>query len=75
MLQRLDKVEVLNSALWTGNCLTVVREEVESLFRVNDELSTGVALQEQVSPKIFHTHIEIFTLSLSAQQGTAAKMS
>lgn len=45
MLQRLDKVEVLNSALWTGNCLTVVREEVESLFRVNDELSTGVALE------------------------------
>ena len=56
VLQRLDKVEVLNSALWTGNCLTVVREEVESLFRVNDELSTGVALQKQVSPKnISHT--------------------
>ena len=61
VLQRLDKVEVLNSALWTGNCLTVVREEVESLFRVNDELSTGVALQKQVSPKnISHTWKNIY---------------
>ena len=67
VLQRLDKVEVLNSALWTGNCLTVVREEVESLFRVNDELSTGVALQKQVSPKnISHTWKNIYLEPIGA---------
>ena len=49
MLQRLDEVEVLNTALGARDCLTVVREEVESLFRMNDKLSTRVALKKKMS--------------------------
>ena len=38
-------MEVLDPALGTRHCLTVVREEVEPLVRVDDQLATGGALQ------------------------------
>ena len=45
VLQRLHEVEVLDAALRTGDGLTVVREEVEPLVRVDDQLAAGGALQ------------------------------
>jgi len=38
-------VEVLDSALGTGDGLAVVGEEVEPLVRVDDQLAAGSALQ------------------------------
>ena len=45
MLQGLHEVEVLDPALRTGHGLTVVREEVEPLVWVDDQLATGGALE------------------------------
>jgi len=45
VLQRLHEVEVLDAALRTRDGLTVVREEVEPLVRVDDQLAAGGALQ------------------------------
>ena len=74
VLQRLDEVEVLHPALRTRHCLTVVREEVESLLRMDDQLTTRIALKIFLVGNKSHLLAEL-TLSLSAQQGTAAKMS
>lgn len=43
-LERLDEVEVLDTALGTGDGLAVVGEEVEPLVRVYDQLAAGGAL-------------------------------
>ena len=45
MLQGLHEMEVLDPALRTGHGLTVVREEVEPLVGVDDQLATGGALE------------------------------
>ena len=45
MLQRLDEVEVLDAALGAGHGLTVIREEVDPLVRMNNQMATRVALK------------------------------
>ena len=57
MLQGLDEVEVLDTALRTRDRLTVVREEVEPLLRMDDKLPTGGTL-------VTNTVREIFPLEL-----------
>ena len=56
-LERLDEVEVLDTALRTRDRLTVVREEVEPLLRMDDKLPTGGTL-------VTNTVREIFPLEL-----------
>ncbi len=45
LLQRLDKVEVLDAALGAGHGLTVVRKKVDPLVRMNHQMATRVALK------------------------------
>lgn len=45
VLQRLDEVEVLDAALGAGHGLTVIREEVDPLVRMNHQMATRVALK------------------------------
>lgn len=45
VLQRFDKMEILDTTLRTGNCLTVVREEIESLLRMDNQLAARVTLK------------------------------
>ena len=57
MLQGLDEVEVLDAALRTRDRLTVVREEVEPLLRMDDKLPTGGALVTNTVREIFQSNL------------------
>ena len=57
MFQGLDEVEVLDAALRTRDRLTVVREEVEPLLRMDDKLSTGGALVTNTMREIFQSNL------------------
>ena len=45
MLERLDEVEVLDTALGAGHGLTVVGEEVDPLVWMDHQVATRVALK------------------------------